>query len=232
MGVNGHFHPGAGSATLPKIVLDLTGRLKANTHGRPRIGAINRNKVLKMNFFDKLKQMVNAGRNSLCACAVVMMGAQMAQAEDVVNALDNGVAMDGFDVVAYFSDSAPKVGSADHSVDYKGKTWRFSSAENAAAFKASPASYEPQNNGWCSYAVSESYGAEVDFVEGWAVIGDKLYLNWDKETRDLFVAEQSTRIAKSEANWPAVHAGLKDGTTDFYTHASEGVAIAHPQAIE
>lgn len=159
-------------------------------------------------------------------------GVSMAFSEELLNALDNGVAMDGFDVVAYQTVGAPKKGGAAHSVAYKGKTWLFSSSDNASAFAANPTKYEPQNNGWCSYAVSEGYGAQVDFVNGWVVLGGKLYLNWDAETRDLFVTEQSSRISKAEKNWPSVHTGLKDGSVDIYTHAAEGVDIAHPQQLE
>jgi len=92
------------------------------------------------------------------------LGIGAAQADQAVNALPGGVAMDGFDVVAYF-DGAPAQGSSAHGVEYKGKTWLFSSAENASAFAANPVAYEPQHNGWCSYAGSEGYGAEVDFVD-------------------------------------------------------------------
>ena len=154
-----------------------------------------------------------------------------AESEQLVNALPGGVAMDGFDVVAYF-DGAPAKGSASHSVDYKGTLWLFSSAENAAAFAANPGAYEPRYNGWCAYAVSEGYGAEVDFVNGWSVLDGKLYLNWDSGTRDAFLSEQSIRIERAERNWPDLHASLLDGSAAMYTHAGEGVAIVHPQQLD
>lgn len=159
------------------------------------------------------------------------LGTASAAAGEAVNALPSGVAMDGFDVVAYHTQGAPAKGSESHSVAYKGKTWLFSSAANAEAFEADPAKYEPQHNGWCSYAVAEGYGAEVDFVNGWAVIDGKLYLNWDEETRDAFVAEKSSRIPEAEENWPEVNSGLQDGSISLYTHADEGVEISHPQSL-
>ena len=171
----------------------------------------------------------------LKSAAIVIMVLTLAgaagavNAGELVNALPDGTAMDGFDVVAYQIEGAPALGSKSHSVEHKGKTWLFSSSENASLFKANPSKYEPQNNGWCSYAVSEGYGAEVDFVNGWSVLNGKLYLNWDKETRDLFVSEQANRVLKAEKNWPAVHAGLQDKSVELHTHAGEGVDIAHPQ---
>ena len=154
-----------------------------------------------------------------------------AVSDEFVNALPGGVAMDGFDVVAYFY-GAPAKGSTSHSVDYKGTSWLFSSAENAAFFAANPGAYEPRYNGWCAYAASEGYGAEVDFVNGWSVLDGKLYLNWDSGTRDAFLSEQSIRIERAERNWPDLHAGLLDGSAAMYTHAGEGVAIVHPQQLD
>jgi YHS domain-containing protein len=161
----------------------------------------------------------------------LFIGVGTAHAGELVNAQVDGVAMDGFDVVAYHTTGAPAKGSTSHKVDYKGKTWLFSSAANALTFAAEPTKYEPQFNGWCSYAVSEGYGAEVDFVNGWAVLEGILYLNWDAETRDALVAEKSERIPQAGQNWPSVHAGLQDGSVDMYTHAGEGIDIAHPQQL-
>jgi YHS domain-containing protein len=161
----------------------------------------------------------------------VSIGAGTSHAGELVNAQADGVAMDGFDVVAYHTAGAPAKGIASRSVEYKGKTWLFSSAENASKFSADPERYAPRYNGWCSYAVSEGYGAEVDFVNGWAVLDGKLYLNWDEETRDALVDEQSKRIPQAKENWPSVHAGLQDGSVDMYTHTGEGVDIAHPQQL-
>lgn len=175
-------------------------------------------------------------RRSVAAAAVALalvltLHVGAARAGELVNALADGTAMDGFDVVAYHTAGAPAKGSASHSVDYKGKTWLFASAANASAFREDPGRYEPQHNGWCSYAVSEGYGAEVDFVNGWSVIDGKLYLNWDANTRDAFLAKKSERISNAQENWPSVHEGLQDGSIDLYTHAGEGVDITHPQQL-
>ena len=152
---------------------------------------------------------------------------------ELVNALVDDIAMDGFDVVAYHTAGAPALGTADHVVSYKEKTWRFSSAENAAAFAADPEKYEPQFNGWCAFAISEGYGADVDFINGWSIIDGKLYLNWNAEVRDDFMDTQITRAAQAHANWPAVHDGLRDGSIDLYRHKDDrSVGITHPQTLK
>ncbi len=145
---------------------------------------------------------------------------------------NDGVAMDGFDVVAYFKDNAPAKGTTAHTVDYKGSVWQFSSADNAQAFQDNPVKYAPQNNGWCAYAVSEGVGAEVDFVNGWTILDDKLYMNWNEATKDSFVAEQTRRIPLAEQKWPEVHAGLQDGSVELYLHKDDaGAGISHPQHL-
>jgi len=174
--------------------------------------------------------LIGRGLRAGALAGLMVLAPLSALADEVVNALESGLAMDGFDVVAYF-DGGPAKGSPDHAVEYKDKLWQFASADHAARFEADPAAYAPQFNGWCSYAVSEEYGAEVDFVNGWAVIDGKLYLNWDEETRDAFVAEQEARVEAAQSNWDGVHAGLKDGSVALYTHAGEGVDIPHPQPL-
>lgn len=161
----------------------------------------------------------------------LLAGAAAAQTAPL-NTTPEGVAMDGFDVVAYFTEGAPAKGTPENAVEYQGAQWLFSSPEHAEQFRANPASYAPRNNGWCSYAVSEGYSAEVDFVNGWSVIDNALYLNWSSEVRATFLAEQDARIPASEANWPTVAAGLTDGSITPYLHKDDPSAgISHPQAL-
>lgn len=63
---------------------------------------------------------------------------------------EGGIAIDGSDAVAYFTEGKPVVGSDAHTVNWKGATWRFSSAENAALFEANPEAYAPQYGGYCA----------------------------------------------------------------------------------
>jgi YHS domain-containing protein len=164
----------------------------------------------------------------------MMVIATMALAETAapLNQTTDGVAMDGFDVVSYFENAAPAKGDASYAVEHQGAQWLFASQEHADAFSADPARYVPRNNGWCSYAVSEGYGAEVDFVNGWSIVDGALYLNWDQSVRDLFMAEQDKRIPAAEANWPAVSAGIVDGSVELYRHADDAsVGISHPQQL-
>jgi hypothetical protein len=159
-------------------------------------------------------------------------GTRIVVAGELLNAVD-GIAMDGFDVVAYFQEGKPVKGRSLHSVKYKEQTWVFDTAANAEAFGKNPEAYEPRFNGWCAYAVSEGYGAEVDFIDGWAILDGKLYLNWNKKVRDDFVASQSELKPRAHNNWPDVLAGIVDDSIEIERHRRIfGIGIRHPQQLE
>lgn len=182
--------------------------------------------------------MIQSIRGVLRGAAVgllLVLAATMALAETKppLNQTADGVAMDGFDVVAYFADAKPAKGDAAFAVDYEGASWLFTSQANADTFSADPTRYAPKNNGWCSYAVSEGYAADVDFVNGWSVIDDALYLNYNEDTRSEFLAEKDKRILAAQTNWPTVSAGLVDGSVTLYRHAEDpDVKISHPQPLQ
>ncbi len=163
---------------------------------------------------------------------LAMFATSAVLAGEPLNAID-GIAMDGFDVVAYFRQGKPVKGRSAHPVEYKGQTWVFNSPANADAFRADPQAFEPRFNGWCAYAVSEGYGAPVDFIEGWSILDGKLYLNWSKGVRDDFVAAQSELKPRAQENWPAVRAGIIDGSVEVQRHRRFlGVGLSHPQQLE
>ena len=164
---------------------------------------------------------------------ILMMVVQIVSAAETLNSID-GIAMDGFDVVAYFKQGTAKKGSDQYSVQYKEKAWYFSSPGNADDFKASPEIYEPQFNGWCAFAVSEGHSAEVDFIDGWSLLDGKLYLNWNASTRDQFLEQQSTRKQLAAERWPVVRSGLAGGWLNVHRHNEypSKIGITHPQIIE
>lgn len=116
---------------------------------------------------------------------------------------EDGIAVDGSDVVAYFTDSKPVMGRKDITHDWMGATWRFASEANRAAFAADPAAYAPQFGGYCAYAVAN--GATAPTVpEAWRIVDGKLYLNFSKGVQKRWLEDVPGNIAKANANWPAV----------------------------
>ena len=122
---------------------------------------------------------------------------------DPVNA-SGGAAIKGYDPVAYFEAGAPAKGDRRYTFSWMGADWRFASADSLAKFKADPGRYAPQFGGYCAYAVSENYTADID-PEAWTVRGGKLYLNYSKKVQKLWLEDVDRRIAAGNANWPSLH---------------------------
>ena len=114
-----------------------------------------------------------------------------------------GVAINGYDVVAYFRDAAPVIGDAAHHFDWKGTTWHFANTDNRDAFAKAPEEFAPQYGGYCAYALSKGAIAKTS-PDAWTVHDGKLYLNYDTSVRSLWQRDIPGNIALADANWPAV----------------------------
>ncbi|PPD28140.1 MAG: hypothetical protein CTY20_11305 [Hyphomicrobium sp.] len=121
----------------------------------------------------------------------------------VYTGLVEGVAVGGYDPVAYFTDKKPVAGKVDITLEHQGATWRFSTVANRDAFKADPAKYAPQFGGHCAYAVSQGYTAKGD-PNAWSIIDGKLYLNYNKDVQRDWEKQTQSLIPKGDANWPKV----------------------------
>ena len=115
----------------------------------------------------------------------------------------SNTALSGYDTVAYFETGAAAKGSKQHSTEYMGARWLFSSADHLNKFKANPAFYAPQFGGYCAWAVAHNNTAKGDPLQ-WTLYKDKLYLNYDASIKALWRADKDAKIAAAEANWPAV----------------------------
>jgi YHS domain-containing protein len=117
-----------------------------------------------------------------------------------VNTTD-GLALKGYDPVAYFTDGHPTKGEDRYSFQWNGVTYRFASAENLQRFKADRERYLPQYGGYCAYAMSLDRIADIDPYR-WAIVGGKLYLNNGFIAQDLWSLNKSGNIASADRNWP------------------------------
>lgn len=120
-----------------------------------------------------------------------------------VNVDSAGLAMRGYDPVAFFTEGKPAVGNAAHRVEWNGATWQFASAQSLAAFQASPERFAPQFGGYCAWAVSQHYLAPGD-PNFWKIVDGKLYLNANARAKELWEADQADAIARGHTNWPTV----------------------------
>ena len=134
--------------------------------------------------------------------AVALISAPAHAAEPPVYAL-NGIAINGYDPVAYFTESKPVEGSGDFTSEWDGAIIQFTSAENKALFDGDPEKYAPKYGGYCAYAVSKGYTASTD-PDAWSIYNDRLYLNYSKSVRALWSLNKSGHVASADANWPSV----------------------------
>jgi hypothetical protein len=123
--------------------------------------------------------------------------------KSVVNKDDNGVAIKGYDVVAYAVAGGPARGSKEFQHTWNGATWLFTSAANRDRFARQPEKYAPQFGGYCSWAVSRNYTADVD-PEAWTIVDGRLYLNYSKSVQQRWEQDIPGNIQKAQANWPGV----------------------------
>jgi YHS domain-containing protein len=79
---------------------------------------------------------------------MIFLMAQVVWAKSMINTTWLGVALDGYDVVAYFTDGKPTKGDSDFSTEWKGAEWRFANAAHLEAFKTDPEKYAPQYGGY------------------------------------------------------------------------------------
>lgn len=136
---------------------------------------------------------------------VSVLTAHQAQARspEVFTGIVKGVAVGGYDPVAYFTKGEPIKGNKDITLEQQGAVWRFTSEENRTAFEADPARYAPQYGGYCAWAVSRGYTAKGD-PKAWKIVNGKLYLNYNREVQRNWAKNTSQNIANADANWPTV----------------------------
>jgi YHS domain-containing protein len=135
--------------------------------------------------------------------ALAMTGIAFAGGKSEINTNWRGLAINGYDPVAYFEEGRPAKGSGDHELTWKGGTWRFSSREHLERFQGNPETYSPQYGGYCAWAVSQGKTAGID-PDRWKIVDGKLYLNYNKEIQQRWEADIPGFIRKADANWPGV----------------------------
>lgn len=137
------------------------------------------------------------------AVAVSIAGGSAAGAKPTINQNGRGLALHGYDPVGYFDEQRPVRGRAEYEERWNGAVWRFATADSRAKFVAAPERYAPQLGGYCSWAVSRGYTADVD-PEAWRIVDGRLYLNYSKSVQRMWERDIPGNIAKARANWPAV----------------------------
>jgi len=140
--------------------------------------------------------------------AFLVMAAGMAvpgaaEAGSAVNVDRKGVAIKGYDPVAYFTLSRPVKGDKDNVVSWMGATWRFASGQNRDLFEKDPEKYAPRYGGYCAYGVANNYLVGIE-PEAWTIYEGRLYLNYSLKVREQWKEDIPGNIRKADSNWPGL----------------------------
>jgi hypothetical protein len=132
---------------------------------------------------------------------------QAATTERVIVNRYSGLAIEGYDPVAYFADARAEPGRPDFEASEAGAVWRFRNQGNRASFVAHPEIYGPQFGGYdpTDLARGVTYAGNPRF---WLVVGQRLYLFGREENRAAFAADPALFLSNAKARWPVLEQDL------------------------
>jgi YHS domain-containing protein len=117
-----------------------------------------------------------------------------------------GVALNGYDTVAYFQDGKALKGNESYNFQWHNLTWYFQTRKNRDLFEASPEKFAPQYDGYCAWALTEERKAVTD-PEVWKIVDGKLYLNCSMAAYEKWSKDIAGNIKKADANWLKLNNG-------------------------
>jgi YHS domain-containing protein len=135
--------------------------------------------------------------------ALSLSGIAFAGDKTLLNLDKDGLALQGYDPVAFFTDNKPVKGDPRYVSINKGATYYFASAEHRDRFNRDPGKYAPQFGGYCAYAVSKGKIAPVE-IDAFAIVDGRLLMQYDKKVRDTFAQDAKGNLEKADRNWPGV----------------------------
>ena len=118
--------------------------------------------------------------------------------------LEQKVAIQEYDPVAYFKQNKAVKGKKEIAASYEGVTYYFANKAYKELFVKNPAAYEPQYGGWCAFAMG-SYGEKVEInPETFKITDGKLYLFYNaffNNTLKDWNKDEANLKRKADATW-------------------------------
>ncbi|WP_291869963.1 YHS domain-containing (seleno)protein [Bradyrhizobium sp.] len=144
---------------------------------------------------------------SLAALAGFSSAAGAQTTERVIVNRYTGLAIEGYDPVAYFADARAALGRPEFEASEAGAVWRFRNESNRASFVAHPEIYGPQFGGYDPMDIARgvTYAGNPRL---WLIVGQRLYLFGREEHRDAFAADPARRLREAKERWPALEQEL------------------------
>jgi YHS domain-containing protein len=140
--------------------------------------------------------------SAFAALTLVIAAPALAIEAKAVNNVE-GVALKGFDPVAYFTDGKPVKGNPDITSTHDGVHYEFASKEHKALFDQEPAKYVPIYNGFCAFGVTEGLKIDVD-PHAYAINDGKLAVFFNDGARDAYEKDLANKSKEAAAKWPEV----------------------------
>lgn len=123
--------------------------------------------------------------------------------QKMLNVGPDGVAIKGYDTVAYFTESRPMKGSPEFVHSWRDAKWYFAKAEHRDLFAADPERYAPQFGGFCANGMSMGKVVAAD-PEAWTIVDGKLYIKFSEGARDRWRQDKAKKIEKANEIWADV----------------------------
>jgi YHS domain-containing protein len=120
--------------------------------------------------------------------------------------LENGLAIQGYDPVAYFNNKAVQ-GDKKIISTFRGAIYSFSTKENKKSFELNPSKYEPQYGGWCAFAMGDNGKKVAVDPETFKIIDGKLYLFYNAYFNNTLKSWNKDEInlkSKANKNWSTI----------------------------
>ena len=146
---------------------------------------------------------------------LILLFASLSFAEKASYFQDDGIFMEGYDVVSYIKDQKATKGQAAHKITHDGTTFYFSSQENKDLFSKSPDKYIPAYKGWCAYAMADSGSLVSVDPKTFKVINGKTYFfyntfwadtlkKWNKKIKDD-PKKETELVNSADSFWQKKH---------------------------
>ncbi|UVC11171.1 hypothetical protein IHQ71_11675 [Rhizobium sp. TH2] len=143
------------------------------------------------------------------AVAGALIGSPAVADDSVNTGYFGGVAIMGYDTVAYFTEGKATKGSEKFSYEWLGTPWHFANAKHREMFISDPIRYAPQYGGYCAGEVTHGSVTINNDPEAFKIIDGKLYLIYDKGSAEWFAANAAETVTMADENWPKVAADLE-----------------------
>jgi hypothetical protein len=111
------------------------------------------------------------------------------------------IAIQGYDVVSYFTDGRPVKGNPANEVAFDDTKWWFKNATHKEMFTADPERFLPQYGGFCAGGMALGVSAPAN-PDNWVIVDGKLYMvSGTKEDLAEWKAHAAENIKTADKIW-------------------------------